>query len=265
MHCTNLITILFGLWSGVACLGLPVLSANRVEPVIQTELVLTRVGQGLSVDLIVSPEDRQPWMGPNFPTTGMYTSDRNESKYSYVDDISSIAGHQAIFNFFNGYTVRELVDKGLEPTQVEQIIDEFIKSGESYGSDSMNNEHKLVKKSTFYKFSWHPWRRSTAHGTKMAVFSFLADIISGGTDGFIQLAQSAYCERYNGDQACISWSGGAQAVYGYVLKAVISSARGEFGNDALSLEDVESAWQGRKLRRDWAGHTCVSNRPNGCG
>ncbi len=261
----SLITLLSGLWFGVVCSGLPMSNPEFARPTTLTELVFTRVGDGLSIDLIVSTEDRRPWMGPNYPLAGMYTPDTDVSKFSHVDNVESTAGHQAIFNFFNGYTVRELVDRGLTPERVEQIIEEFIDSGESYDSDTAEYQGDIVERGTFYWFKMSPWKRSAAHGTKMATFSFLADAISGSTDGFIQLAQSAYCKRHDGAQACISWSGGSQAVYGYVLKAVISAARGEFGNDALSLEDVESAWQDRKSKRNWAGHTCVSNRPNGCG
>lgn len=261
----NSITSLFGLWFGVVCSGLPVLSVEHARPVVSTELVLTKVGQGLSVDLIISTEDRRPWMGQNYPLAGMYTPDTNVSKYTHVDGLVSTVGHQAIFNFFNGYTVRELVDKGLSTAQVEQIVEEFITSGESYDPDTTGHQDDVMKRGTFYQFVWSPWERSAAHGIKIAVFSSLADTVARGTDGFIQLAQSAYCQRYGGNQACISWSGGSQAVYGSVLKAVTLAARGEFGDDALSLEDVGSARQDQKLKRDGAVHTCVSNRPNGCG
>ena len=84
----------------------------------------------------------------------------------------------------------------------------------------------------------------------------------------MKLTQSAYCPGSPLKKVCISCSSEAQAIYKSVLKEIISSARGGFGNDVMSLESDKSAWEYRKRNPDngeYLEMVCVHDHPDGCG
>ncbi|KAH9822045.1 hypothetical protein Tdes44962_MAKER04839 [Teratosphaeria destructans] len=119
-----------------------------------------------------------------------------------------------------------------------------------------------------YKWIKSAWNLSTSHKVKGAALTALSSTVSGATDAIIQLTRSAICAKdTDGNQGCISWAGGAQAIKRGIALDIISSAQGAFGNEAVSGEEYAAVFEAstRKMRMRRSGNdVCVSNRPKGC-
>lgn len=97
-----------------------------------------------------------------------------------------------------------------------------------------------------YIFQWvnKGWHISKRHALKAGALGALSSTVAGGTDAIIKLTRSAICVRdLTGNQGCISWAGGVQAIKSKALD-IVPSAQSTFGQDVVSGEEYAAVFDG---------------------
>lgn len=151
-------------------------------------------------------------------------------------------------------------------------IDNIASHYQSMCDAESQEPHNKVKR---YRYigSWlnTGWKTSSSHAVKAAALGALSSTVGGATTAIIQLSRSAICGKdTQGNQGCISWAGGVQAIKQAIALDIISSASGTFGNDAVSGEEYAAAFdystkrKRSSIRKRIANDVCISNRPDGC-
>lgn len=116
-----------------------------------------------------------------------------------------------------------------------------------------------------YKWLNSGWKLSSRHAVRAAALGALGDVVGAVTENIIKLSRSAICAKdSNGNQACISWAGGVQAIKRSIAVNIITSASGTFGSDAVSGEEYAAVFDTATKRKRGSYDVCISNRPNGC-
>jgi hypothetical protein len=110
--------------------------------------------------------------------------------------------------------------------------------------------------------AWHIGRKHIVQATALGV---LGNVVAGASGEIIRLGRSAICGREgNGNQGCLSWAGGIQAIRKSVALEIISSAKGAFGEDTVSGEEYSAVFDKSSKVKRRSHDVCVSDRPNGC-
>lgn len=79
-------------------------------------------------------------------------------------------------------------------------------------AESQGLQKKVKRNRYIYNWIKSAWKTSSGHAIIGAALGALSSTVGGATDSIIQLSRSAICAKDNGNQACISWAGGVQAI-----------------------------------------------------
>ncbi|WP_208765438.1 hypothetical protein, partial [Streptomyces albidochromogenes] len=113
----------------------------------------------------------------------------------------------------------------------------------------------------WWKLYGTKWIKSNLHKAKGYVLATLATTFSGCGSYVMQLGRLAYCTKRDGNQGCVSWSGGGHTMQCHIAAQAINEARGYLGE----FGDLSAHAKNAFLDSHNHVHSmCVSNRPNGC-
>lgn len=123
------------------------------------------------------------------------------------------------------------------------------------------NDDQIDLEKRWWKFYGTKWIKSNLHKAKGYVLATLATTFSGCGSYVMQLGRLAYCTKRDGNQGCVSWSGGGHTMQCHIAAQAINEARGYLGE----FGDLSAHAKNAFLDSHNHVHSmCVSNRPNGC-
>lgn len=147
----------------------------------------------------------------------------------------------------------------------------FVASETTDPSEIQTSNTSEIYKRFWYMSRWvrKAWNISRSNVVKAGALGALSDMIAGSSSAIIELTRSAICYTHDGNQACLSWTGGTQAIVKGVALQIIENAKGAFGSDAVSGQETAALFNSNSNKRDLTKrngpyNVCVSNRPNHC-
>jgi hypothetical protein len=145
---------------------------------------------------------------------------------------------------------------------MDDIATHYQNMCDAESQESLAVEKRFMFINKWVEKAWHIGHKHIVEATTLGV---LGSVVSAAPGEIIRLGRSAICGKEgNGNQGCISWAGGIKAMRKAVALEIIGSAKGAFGEDAVSGEEYAAVFgKSSKVKRK-AHDVCISNRPNGC-
>lgn len=163
-----------------------------------------------------------------------------------------------------------------EATLIKRDISSFYEDALSFLQTGSNprEEDSALHKRLWIEFVSRGWKRSSKNIAQRPALDALSQMLEGNCS-WIHIDRSAICSRDDaGNNACVSWTGGLQAMLSCAARDAVASVRYDFGyHQALSgwCRNCGRFYYGRgkrNLEKRYASFEyerfCVSNRPNGC-
>jgi hypothetical protein len=193
------------------------------------------------------------------------------------DDLSfSTLQQEPWFSDYNGSMAMDMWEKlavldlasGTLCQDTVGCMDDIASHYQSLCDAESQELHVVEKRFLRYiaQFASRTWHQSKNHVLQGGAIGALASVVAAAPDGIIKLGRSAICGRDpNGNQGCISWAGGVQAIKQSIAVEIISSAQGTFGGDAVSAEEYGAVFDNVARRAKRSAHdVCISNRAKHC-